>query len=99
MRKAYKLKVSDAVSNTLDICREFYNAALQERRDAYKLCGIIYLMQAQQLPEIKESRVVERQTFSTESSLLGVLFQHRSKQPPSFKTGRISIHKTAEQFL
>ncbi|MBL8150030.1 MAG: hypothetical protein JNN15_08890 [Blastocatellia bacterium] len=46
MRKAYKLKVSDAVSNTLDTCRELYNAGLQERRKAYKLCGktINYLM-------------------------------------------------------
>jgi putative transposase len=39
MRRAYKyrVKVSDAVSKTLDICRELYNAGLQERRDAYKL--------------------------------------------------------------
>ncbi|MBL8151793.1 MAG: hypothetical protein JNN15_17865 [Blastocatellia bacterium] len=64
MRKAYKyrVKISNAVSNTLDICRNFYKAALQERREAYKLCGktITHLMQAQQLPAIKESRANER---------------------------------------
>ena len=41
MRKdfKYKLKVSAAVQEkltaTLDVCRELYNAALQEGRDAY----------------------------------------------------------------
>ncbi len=25
---------------TLRVCRELYNAALQERRDAYRMCGV-----------------------------------------------------------
>lgn len=43
---------------TLDRVRELYNAALQERRDAYRMCGksITYYDQAVQLPAIKEFR-------------------------------------------
>ena len=39
-------------------CKEVYNAALQERRDAYKMCGVSvsYSMQADQLPAIKKLR-------------------------------------------
>jgi putative transposase len=35
-------------------CKELYKAALQERRDAYKMCGVSvsYRMQADQLPTI-----------------------------------------------
>jgi putative transposase len=42
----------------LDRCRELYNAALQERRDAYRVAhaSIGYHQQAAQLPEIKEIR-------------------------------------------
>jgi putative transposase len=42
----------------LDRCRELYNAALQERRDAYKMCkvSVNYYAQANQLPAIKEAR-------------------------------------------
>jgi putative transposase len=41
---------------TLDRCRELYNAALQERRDAYKYTGknTTYYDQQNDLPEIKE---------------------------------------------
>ncbi len=43
---------------TLALCRELYNAALEERREAYKLQkkSINYYDQANQLPEIKELR-------------------------------------------
>ncbi|HEX8844948.1 MAG TPA: RNA-guided endonuclease TnpB family protein [Pyrinomonadaceae bacterium] len=64
MRKAfkYKLRVSQAVDEmltaTLDVCRELYNAALQERRDAYQQCyrSLNYETQANQLPDIKAER-------------------------------------------
>lgn len=64
MRKAfkYKLKVSPAVQEkltaTLDVCRELYNTALQERRDAYRQSGdtLNYYDQANQLPDIKQAR-------------------------------------------
>ena len=47
-----------ALTWTVDRCRELYNAALQERRDAYRMVGkhITYYDQANQLPEIKELR-------------------------------------------
>ena len=43
---------------TLRRCKELYNAALQERREAYLLCGVSvsYGMQADQLPAIKQLR-------------------------------------------
>jgi putative transposase len=64
MKKAFKYRIyptkkqETAIEQTLDICRELYNAALQERRDAYKLAGksITYAIQQNQLPEIKKSR-------------------------------------------
>jgi putative transposase len=43
---------------TLDVCRELYNAALQERREAWSSHrkGIHYVGQANQLPDIKAVR-------------------------------------------
>ena len=47
-------------------CKELYNAALQERRDAYKMCGVSvsYRMQADQLPAIKKLREEYRDLHS-----------------------------------
>src|SRR6266516_2596192 len=63
-RKAFKYRLSPTKKQeailiwTLDKCRELYNAALQERKDAYRMAGksITYYYQANQLPEIKEIR-------------------------------------------
>jgi putative transposase len=63
-KQAYKFRVyptrkqAQALTWTLDRCRELYNAALQERRDAYRMAGksITYYDQANQLPEIKDIR-------------------------------------------
>jgi putative transposase len=58
----FKLKVSSQIKqkldHTLDLCRELYNAALQERREAYRLnqVSLTYKTQANQLPAIKEYR-------------------------------------------
>lgn len=58
----YKLKMNRAFEakcvSTLDICRELYNACLQERRDAYTLARVTidYHDQRRQLPEIKINR-------------------------------------------
>ena len=43
---------------TLEVCRELYNAALQERREAWSSHrrGIHYVEQANQLPDIKAVR-------------------------------------------
>jgi putative transposase len=62
--KAYKYKLKTnakfvaGCSATLDVCRELYNAALQERRDAYRINGVSinYQAQAVQLPLIKQVR-------------------------------------------
>jgi putative transposase len=49
-------KQQERLQWTLDRARELYNAALQERRDAYRIAGksITYYDQATQLPEIKQ---------------------------------------------
>lgn len=62
--KAYKYRLYPTkkqavrLQEVLDRCRELYNAALQERRDAYRMAhvSIGYNQQAAQLPEIKEIR-------------------------------------------
>ncbi len=63
-KQAYKFRLyptrkqAQALQWTLDRARELYNAALQERRDAYCMAGksINYYDQANQLPEIKAIR-------------------------------------------
>jgi len=63
-KQAYKFRLSptrqqqERLQWTLDRARELYNAALQERRDAYRMAGLSlnYYDQANQLPEIKEIR-------------------------------------------
>ena len=63
-KQAYKFRLyptrkqRERLQWTLDRARELYNAALQERRDAYRMVGksITYYDQANQLPEIKEIR-------------------------------------------
>jgi putative transposase len=48
----------EKLQTTLDVCRELYNAALQERRDAWAAHrkGIGFVAQANQLVSIKEIR-------------------------------------------
>jgi putative transposase len=63
--KAYKYRLYPTkkqavrLQEVLDRNRELYNAALQERQDAWKMCrvSISYHQQAAQLPEIKEIRL------------------------------------------
>src|SRR5437870_1032073 len=63
--KAYRFKLkmnkmfAAKCEQTLNICRELYNAALQERRDAYVIArqSVNFHKQALQLPEIKLIRV------------------------------------------
>lgn len=64
IRRTYKFRIYPTkaqiarVGDTLALCRELYNAALQERRDAWRLnrVSISYYQQASQLPEIKQLR-------------------------------------------
>src|SRR6266852_8945781 len=61
MNKAYKFRLYPTRKQehilfwTLTRCRELYNAALSERRDAYRMAGksISYYEQKRDLPEIK----------------------------------------------
>ena len=63
-KQAYKFRLYpthkqlECLQWTLDRTRELHNAALQERRDAYRMAGkhITYYDQANQLPEIKGIR-------------------------------------------
>lgn len=58
----YKLKTNKkfvrACERTLDVCRELYNASIQERRDAWQInhVSISYALQSAQLPAIKAER-------------------------------------------
>ena len=63
-RKTFKYKLQPAPTQAmqlgaiLHVCRELYNAALQERRDAWKMnrMSIGYYQQKAQLPEIRQIR-------------------------------------------
>ncbi|MFL5694740.1 MAG: RNA-guided endonuclease InsQ/TnpB family protein, partial [Ktedonobacteraceae bacterium] len=71
-KRAYKFRLyptrrqEPSLMFTLDRCRELYNAALQERRDAFRMVGkhINYYDQANQLPEIKDIREEYRDIHS-----------------------------------
>src|SRR5258708_2385477 len=72
MHKAYKYRLypnkeqAEKLQWVLDRCRELYNAALQERRDAWRMCevSIRYNQQSAQLPEIKEIREEYKDIYS-----------------------------------
>ncbi len=72
IRKSYKFRIYPTKAQvgrlkmTLDLCRELYNAALQERRDAYDLnrISISYFDQSKQLPEIKKIREDLKSVYS-----------------------------------
>ena len=63
-RKTFKYRLypnreqRDRLVATLDVCRELYNAALQERIESYKTTGkgTTFNTQSKQLPEIKDVR-------------------------------------------
>ena len=64
VRKTFKYKLKPtpeqerALAFVLRCCRELYNAALQERRDAWQKCGVSVTVaqQSAQLPDIKQVR-------------------------------------------
>ncbi len=64
IRKAFQYRLRPtraqeaAMSGILDRCRELYNAALEERREAYRRCGVWASTAAQQaqLPAVKQVR-------------------------------------------
>ena len=72
VHKAFKYKIKptptqeQALAFVLRRCRELYNAALQERRDAWQKCGVgvTVASQSAQLPEIKVVRPEYREIHS-----------------------------------
>lgn len=71
--KSYKFKIRrpnktivQKFEQTLDLCRELYNAGLQERRDAWKInqTFISFYDQQKQLPEIKKIRTDLNSVYS-----------------------------------
>jgi len=60
-RRTYKYRLwpnrkqRERLGETLEVCRELYNDALQERCDAWKTCrlSVSFNMQSAQLPELK----------------------------------------------
>src|SRR5207302_7227905 len=72
MMKAFKYRLyptrkqRDALGFTLDRNRELYNAALEERREAWRMCqvSVTYEMQSAQLPEIKDVRDDVKEIYS-----------------------------------
>ncbi len=64
MKKAYRYRIyptkkqARVLHEQLALCAELYNAAVQERRDAWRMCGksITFTQQSAQLPHIKLDR-------------------------------------------
>src|SRR5438132_9889786 len=71
-RKTFKYRLfpnrkqREALLATLEVCRHLYNDALQERRDAWKLChqSVTFAMQSAQLPACKEADVAMQGVYS-----------------------------------
>ena len=72
MRKTYKYRLYPTknqermLNEQLALCAELYNAALQERKDAYKMCGksITFTHQCAQLLAIKAIRPEYKSIYS-----------------------------------
>ena len=61
-----KRKQRESLLATLEVCRYLYNDALEERREAWKLCrkSITFAMQSAQLPACKEADAPMRGVYS-----------------------------------
>jgi hypothetical protein len=85
IRKTYKYKLKPtpeqerAMAFVLRRCRELYNAALQERKDAWQKCGVSVSVaqQSAQLPAIK----VVRPEY-------GDIHRDRRRKPRAVRPGR-----------
>ncbi len=113
MRKSFKFRVFPThaqvtkLEATLDICRELYNAGLQERRDAYRLerKSMRYVEQANQLPDIKKirqdvagvhSQVLQDVLKRVEKAFDGFFRRVKTKQKAGFP--RFRSHKRYDSF-
>ena len=72
IRKTFKYRLwpsrkqRESLRATLEVCRDLYNDALQERRDAWKTCrqSVSFEMQSAQLPACKEADVAMQGVYS-----------------------------------
>jgi putative transposase len=72
VRKTFKFKLKPtpeqerAIASVVRRCRELYNAALEERREAWRKCGasITGAGQSAELPTVKEVRPEYRDSHS-----------------------------------
>ena len=72
IRKTFKYRLypnrkqRESLLATLEVCRDLYNDALQERREAWKLCrkAIPFAMQSAQLPACKAADAAMRGVYS-----------------------------------
>src|SRR6266851_1714321 len=72
IRKTFKYRLypnrkqRECLLATLEVCRDLYNDALQERREAWKLCrkSITFAMQSAQLPACKAADAAMRGVYS-----------------------------------
>src|SRR5439155_23998344 len=72
IRKTFKYRLypnrkqRESLLATLEVCRDLYNDALQERREAWKLCrkAITFAMQSAQLPACKAADAAMRGVYS-----------------------------------
>lgn len=113
MRKSFKYRIFPThaqvtkLDTTLDVCRELYNASLQERRDAYRLEGksVRYVQQANQLPDIKKirpdmagvhSQVLQDVLKRVEKAFDGFFRRVKTKQKAGFP--RFRSHKRYDSF-
>jgi putative transposase len=72
IRKTFKYRLypnrkqRESLLATLEVCRDLYNDALQERREAWKLCrkSIPFAMQSAQLPACKQADAAMRGVYS-----------------------------------
>src|SRR5215471_17559695 len=118
VRKTYKYKLQPTAEQegtmafVLRRCRELYNAALEERRDAWRMCAVSITAagQSAQLPAIKEVRPeyqdIHSQVLQDVLTRLDRAFQaffRRMKQGetpgyPRFKSSRRYDSFTYKQF-
>src|SRR5690348_7995494 len=83
VRKTFKYKLQPTAEQegtlafVLRRCRELYNAALEERREAWRVCAVSITVagQSAQLPEIKQARPEYQDIYQT-SRLRAPGFSH-----------------------
>ncbi len=82
MKKAYKYRIyptkkqAHLLNEQLALCAELYNAALQERRDAYKLCGTEY--------EAIYSQVLQEVLHRVDKAFQAFFRRVKAGQPPGY---------------